>query len=424
MNKVFFFITILTFTIYEGKAQGEKSWIKQQVKTLSGNSFDGRGYVGRGSEKAANYVARQFKEFGLLPFTEDSNYTQSYSFSVNTFPGNMMLKLNKKELIPGADYIIYEGSSGVNIENKKVKRLNLSGIKDSANWLYVKNKINPKYAYVLDECDTLVKYLKLKRSSLAKTLSPGIFIIPKHGKMIWSVAQDTVAATIFTVEDSVLPKRIKKLSASVQNKYIINYPVKNAIGFVPGTEKPDSFIVFTAHLDHLGMMGRRTMFPGAHDNASGTSLMLYLANYFAQHPAKYSVAFIGFSGEEAGLMGSEYYTTHPVFPLKKIAMVVNTDMTGDAIDGITVVNAQEQKDAFARLESINTEKNYLPKINQREQSANSDHYSFSEKGAPAIFIYGLGAKSYYHDVFDKASELSFNNIDQLAKLLIEFAERY
>ena len=99
--------------------------------------------------------------------------------------------------------------------------------------------------------------------------------MPKHGKMIWSVAKDTVSATIFTVEDTILPRKIRKMDALVQNKFIHDFPNKNVIGFVRGTEQPDSFIVFSAHIDHLGMMGKRTMFPGAHDNASGTSLMLF-----------------------------------------------------------------------------------------------------------------------------------------------------
>ena len=164
------------------------------------------------------------------------------------------------------------------------------------------------------------------------------------------------------------------------------------------------------------------MFPGAHDNASGTSLMLFLANYFSKNPPKYSVAFMGFSGEEAGLMGSKHYANSPLFPLEKISLVINLDMTGDATDGITIVNGLQQPYAFTMLDTINKRNNYVPKMNQREQTANSDHYSFSEKGVPAIFIFGLGAKGYYHDVFDKAEELSFNNIDSLAKLLIDFVK--
>lgn len=417
--------TILLFTFIlsiAANAQSEKNWIKHQVRTLSGNTFHGRGYVGKGADKAAHYVARRFREFGLLPFTGDSSYLQSYFFPVNTFPGEIYLKLNKKELIPGADYIIYEGSSGVNVNGKKVKKADLKNVKDSASWRAVKEKFNPQYAYLLKDYDTLVKYLNLKRRDLAKQLSPGIFILPKHGKMIWSVARDTVAATIFTVEDTVLPKKVKKMEAIIQNKFIDDFENKNAIAFVPGTQYPDSFIVFSAHLDHLGMMGRRTMFPGAHDNASGTSLMLYLASYFAQNPQAYSVVFMGFSGEEAGLMGSRYYADHPLFPLEKISLVINLDMTGDATDGITVVNGQEQERAFTLLDTLNKRRNYLPKINRREQTANSDHYSFSSKGVPAIFIFGLGAKGYYHDIFDKAEQLSFKNIDNLAKLLIDFVK--
>ncbi|HTN47381.1 MAG TPA: M28 family peptidase [Flavipsychrobacter sp.] len=417
---LFFCLVSFAFTTL---AQSEKEWIKHQVRTLSGNKFSGRGYVNKGGEKAANYVARQFRELGLMPFTEDSSYLQSYSFSVNTFPGDMYLKINKKELVPGADFIIYEGSSGVSVENKKIRKIDLAKVKDSASWQKVKACLSREYAYQLTGYDTLVKYLSLKRRGLAQMLGPGIFILPKHGKITWSVARDTVAATIFTVEDTVLPKRLKRMSAIVQNKYFPAFTNKNAIAFVPGTEKPDSFIVFSAHMDHLGMMGRNTMFPGAHDNASGTSLMLYLAKYFAEHPAKYSIAFMAFSGEEAGLMGSKHYTQHAVFPLSQIAMVVNLDMTGDATEGITVVNGQEQKEAFTKLEAINNQRAYVPKMNQREQTSNSDHFSFSEKGVPAIFIFGLGAKGYYHDIFDKANELSFNNIDHLAHLLIDFVNK-
>ena len=420
MKPVILLLSLIVSTITYG--QHEKKWIKHQVRTLSGNTFHGRGYVNKGSDKAATYVARQFKEFGLLPFTEDSSYLQTYKFPVNTFPGDMFLRINKKELLPGADYIIYEGSSSASVKKMKIKKIDLRDVKDTATWQRIKSGFNPRYAYLLSGYDTVVKHLNLKRRDLARALATGVFLLPKHGKMIWSVARDTVAATIFTVEDTVLPKKPRKLEARVQNKFVDEFVNKNAIAFVPGTEQPDSFIVFSAHLDHLGMMGRNTVFPGAHDNASGTSLMLYLANYFSKNPAKYSVAFMGFSGEEAGLMGSRHYADHPLFPLEKIALVINLDMTGDAIDGITVVNGKEQKAAFTLLDTLNKRSSYLPKMNQREQSANSDHYSFSEKGVPAIFIFGLGAKGHYHDIFDTPDQLSFKNIDNLAKLLIDFVK--
>ncbi len=217
-----------------------------------------------------------------------------------------------------------------------------------------------------------------------------------------------------------MPKRTGTVAAHLDNQFFPAFKSNNVLGFIPGTERPDSFIVFTAHFDHLGKMGKAATFTGAHDNASGTSLMLYMANYFAKHPQKYSTAFIAFSGEEAGLIGSKYFIDHPLFPLNSIRFVINLDMTGDATNGITVVNAIEQKEAFTLLTGLNKNSNYLPHIHERDQSRNSDHYHFSEKGIPAIFIYSNGTKPYYHDVFDKAKELSLENIDGLVKLLIDF----
>lgn len=402
-------------------AQPEKRWIKHQISTLSNPTYNGRGYVNKGVDKAANYLRRKFKEFGLLPFTRDSSYFQSFSFPVNTFPAAAYLKLQKKEMIPGEDFIVHAASSGYHTDKIKVKKMDLKNVKDTTAWNEIKKNFRYDKAYLLKNYDTLSKYLRYTYRSIGHELPTGLFIIPQHGKLTWTVATDTIPATIFYVEDTVMPKRIKKVSAQLDNKFVPSFKSNNVLGFVPGTEKPDSFIVFTAHFDHLGKMGTHTTFPGAHDNASGTALMLYMANYFAQHPQKYSVAFIGFSGEEAGLIGSKYFTDQPLFPLNSIRFVINLDMTGDATNGITVVNAVEQKKAFALLNVINDDKKYLLKINERDQSRNSDHYHFSEKGVPAIFIYGNGTKPYYHDVFDKAQELSLENIDGLAKLLIEFA---
>lgn len=419
--KPFLFSFFFTFLLHPTSYAQEKQWIRHQIATLSGTGYYGRGYVNKGVEKASNYLSRKFRTFGLKSFQPDSSYLQAYTFPVNTFPGEVALRLNKTEKISGEDYIINAASKGCFVNKQKVKTIDLGKVRDSLAWNQIKDKFQNNRAYLLKNADTLYNALHLRPQQFAATLPPGIFLIPQHGKLTWTVSMDTIAATIFYVEDTVMPKRIRKLSASVTQKFIPAFKSNNVIGMVPGTERPDSFILFIAHFDHLGMMGKSAMFPGAHDNASGTSLMLYLANYFAQHPQRYSMVFIGFSGEEAGLVGSDYFVHHPLLPLHHIRFVINMDMTGDATDGITVVNAQEQKKAFDLLTELNNAKGYLPEIKERGQTHNSDHYHFSEAGVPAIFIYGLGAKGFYHDIFDKANELSLNNIDKLSRLLIDFA---
>jgi hypothetical protein len=402
-------------------AQDEKRWIKERITKLSSGPMHGRGYVNKGGEKAAAYIQSSFREFGLLPFEKDSTYLQDYFMSINTFPDDVMLELNGHYLRPGHDYIVDAGSSPYFAEKIKLKKVDLKKVKDSASWTKVKVKFEPNKAYWLKNSDTVTKYLKLSHRTFAKQFPKGLFIMPKHGKLTWSAWQETIPATILYVEDTVLPKRVSHANVNVEAKFLPAFKNHNLIGFVPGTEKPDSFIVFTAHYDHLGRMGRQTVFPGAHDNASGTSLVLYLANYFAQHPQKYSVAFMLFSGEEAGLVGSKHYVKTPLFPLEQIRFVVNLDMTGDATNGITVVNGDEMKQEFKLLERLNLKNAYVPKVVVRGQTQNSDHYSFSAAGVPAVFIYSNGTKPYYHDVFDTAKELSLDYIDGLAKLLIDFA---
>jgi aminopeptidase YwaD len=167
-------------------------------------------------------------------------------------------------------------------------------------------------------------------------------------------------------------------------------------------------------------MGADTYFPGANDNASGVALLLSIAKYYAQNPQKYSIGFILFAGEEAGLMGSKYYTENPMIPLKKIRFLTNTDLAGTGIDGITVVNATLFPKEFAIMNSINNSNKYLTKINARGEAANSDHYWFTKKGVPAFFFYTLGGIAAYHDVFDKASTLPLNEQADLKELIIKF----
>jgi Zn-dependent M28 family amino/carboxypeptidase len=125
-----------------------------------------------------------------------------------------------------------------------------------------------------------------------------------------------------------------ELSIDVDNEYFKEYRTKNIAAFLQG--ETDSFIVFSAHYDHLGEMGKGIYFPGANDNASGVALVLNLVKHFAKNKKKlkYSIAFLFFSGEELGLLGAKYYANNPLFPLSKIKFLVNLDMVGSGDKGI------------------------------------------------------------------------------------------
>jgi Zn-dependent M28 family amino/carboxypeptidase len=209
-----------------------------------------------------------------------------------------------------------------------------------------------------------------------------------------------------------------------ENTFVPNYSSQNVIAFIPGRIHPDSFIVFSAHYDHLGYMGKNVYFPGANDNASGCAMLLSLAKYYTmpEHRPKYTVVFIAFGGEEVGLIGSKYFTEHPVIPMRNIRFLLNMDIMGTGEEGITAVNGTLFKEEFDALKRINTEENLIADVKMRGKAANSDHYYFSEKGVKAFFIYTMGGIKAYHDIYDRAETLPLNEFEDLFRLITKFGD--
>src|SRR5213075_2735981 len=146
----------------------------------------------------------------------------------------------------------------------------------------------------------------------------------------------------------------------------------NVVGFLEGSDKKDEFVFITAHYDHLGKRGDSVIYYGADDDGSGTVSVLELAEAFAKAKAagkgpRRSIVFMTVSGEEKGLWGSDYYSSHPVFPLDKTTADLNIDMigrtdssrkTGDSANYVYVVGDDKlSSDLRPISESVN--KKYL-----------------------------------------------------------------
>lgn len=401
--------------------------LRSDITQLASAAFEGRGYTERGQQRAMKFIERKFSSAGLkpLPLATDSSYRQGFAFPVNTFPDYMYLKVGRKKMIPGADYIIHAKSSTYAASKRRLQIIDFKHAKDSLTWSRIKtDKLqHPSRAYLLKNTDTLYKYQGITRRSLTDSLPKGCYLVGQQSKLIWTVATDTTPSTLFYVADSALPRCKRKITAVVNNKFIREFKSNNVAAFVPGTERPDSFIVFVAHYDHLGIMGKDNIFPGASDNASGTAMLLQLAKYFGAYPQQYSIAFIAFSGEEAGLLGSRHFVNNPLLPLENIRFLVNLDILGDASDGITVVNGTSNPKQLEWLKECNAAKSYFKDIVVKGATSNSDHHYFHERGVPCFFIHSNGGKGYYHDVWDRVGELSLNNIDKVYHLLIDFTRK-
>ncbi len=244
--------------------------------------------------------------------------------------------------------------------------------------------------------------------------------------MTWGVSQEVSSFTEVEVLKKSFPANAKKIKLNISNKFVSKYNSQNILGFIEGKKNPDSSIVFSAHYDHLGMMGKETLFPGANDNASGTSMLLSLAQYYSKPENKpdYTIVFIFFGAEEAGLVGSKFYTENPVFPLEEIKFLINIDLAGTGDEGITVVNGTVFEKQFNKLVELNDAKKYLAQVKVRGKAANSDHYYFTEKGVPAFFIYTMGGIKAYHDVYDKPETLPLTEFQDLFRLLTDFVKSF
>ena len=395
-------------------------WLMNQIRILSDTAMHGRGYVKGGREKASAYLQKQFGKYHLKPVGVNKTYTQHYQFNVNTFPGKMELVCDKHRLVPGVDYIIDAKSASFSGIKLPVLKADLGTVTNKTQWKKVLLSLaSPAKVHYLEHVDTVCKLLGIRKPAFVALLPKGCYIIPQKEKFIWTIARGTMKATVFYIKTDSTLTAMRTADVQVAAKLVRNAPSDNIVGMIPGRVK-DTFIAITAHYDHLGMMGSKAIFPGASDNASGTAMLLYLAHYFQIHPPHYSMLFIAFSGEEAGLMGSKYFTKHPLVPLKRIKLLTNIDIMGDASDGITVVNATEYPKQFQLLQDINAQYDYLPQVKSRGKAANSDHYYFSEAGVPSFFIYTNGGKGFYHDIFDKADQLSMTGVDKTAQLLIDF----
>lgn len=413
-------LLVVLLTTFYGNTQIEE--VRRITKQLCSPEFHGRGYVNKGDSIAADYLVEEFKKVGALTYGD--KYLQSFELDVNTFPGEMELIQGESKLRPGYDFSINPSSKGGEyslypIEVNAVQILDLDYIRGLLTNI---GRAPFSKVIVFDIIDASQDTLKMIRPIMREiaTIMPVVELVDT--KFTWSVGRDQSFFPYFQIQDSVY-KKGTQLKIKVDAELIHNYKTQNVVAYLPAKKKCAKTIMFTAHYDHLGRMGSETYFPGANDNASGTAMLLTMAKYFKEHPSNYNILFVAFAGEEAGLVGSKYFTEHPVLKLKKIKFLVNLDIMGSGEDGVTAVNGTLFKKEFDLLQEINKEKDLLAKIKIRGPAANSDHYWFTEKGVPAFFIYTMGPNKHYHDIFDTYEELSFSEYEDITTLLIEFVKR-
>ncbi|GAC1587644.1 MAG: M28 family metallopeptidase [Hymenobacter sp.] len=238
-------------------------------------------------------------------------------------------------------------------------------------------------------------------------------------------------------------------STTLHNKITLKTS-KNVVAVLPGTTRPKEYIVYSAHWDHLGIgpaIAGDSIYNGALDNASGCAGLLAIANGFVQakdKPAR-SIVFLAVTGEEQGLLGSDYYATHPLFPLANTVADINMDglLGFGPMRDLTITGyGQSDLDDYARVAAKEQNRYVLPTQHPETGSFyRSDHFSFAKVGVPALYAKGefdsrlhgkafaeeqrkaFEAKNYHQpsDEFDPKADL--RGAAQDARLLFRIGQR-
>lgn len=404
------------------------NYAKSVVQTLASPAYKGRGYFGDGAKKASEFIAGEFKKAGLIPLNQGTYY-QNFNLSVNTFPGKVDVSLNEIKLVTARDYLV-EASSPACSGRFRVYPILRSDLGNTSRLLEVLKQVGTQFLLVdnrkvSDESPEQQSAIGQNLEALKRDPSLKLkgLIIYSSDKLTWTTLTEQGPRIVLQVNKADLdPAKLTQIDLDVDARLVPEYSTRNVAGMIKGSSGIDSTIVITAHFDHLGMLGKAVYFPGANDNASGVSMMLSFVKQFAIKQPKYNTVFLGFSGEEIGLLGSKAFVENPLIDLKKIKFLVNFDLAGTGEEGIKVVNATIHKERFQQLVALNAANKLLKKVEPRGEACNSDHCWFHEQGVPSFFIYTQGGISAYHDIYDRADTLPLTAFGPFFKLMDKFFE--
>ena len=436
--------------------------LKKHLYIIASKEMGGRETGTEGERKAAAYIENEFKRIGLLPGNNGSyhmNYNlyqdslvhaklevngqtfeenKDFNASINGFDGSLRFR----ELVfigaKSADEL-----ANTNLAGKLVLLFaGPSQGRPQANNIFGAI-LNKGVAGIITIGGSFPKTTPVNRKgrqgiyNFQKTISP----------MQFSVSENVAKAILGEKynEAKELSKGTMLINANVLmdvEKTSIAIPTSNVMGILPGTDLKDEYLFITAHHDHIGKRGDSIINYGADDDGSGTVSVIEIAEAFAAAKAKgkgprRSIVFMTVSGEEKGLLGSEYYSNHPIFPMSKTTANLNIDMIGridpsrkhgDSTNYVYVVGDDKlSSDLRPISETVN--KKYAKmeldyKFNDPKDPMRiyyrSDHYNFAKHGVPIIFYFN-GTHADYHRPGDTPDKINFPLLAKRARLVYHTA---
>lgn len=446
--------------------------LKKHLYILAGDEMQGRETATEGQRKAAAYIENEFRSLGLLPGMGADGYQMYFPVYADSLV-NASLAVNQKQFQPGVDF-------GVNIMAAHNASFRFSevvfagfGIVDSTRDDYGDLDAQGKLVVVLSakfgdnlpaETKKLFNSYKQQEAAMRKGAAALLVIdkkvepITPRGNMYVNVYRDRYRINTFTVaenvgaailgEDYAAVKEATLKNAATSGAYkttvdldftkaIASMQSTNVLGLLEGTDLKDEYLVLTAHYDHLGIRKDKIWY-GADDDGSGTVSILELAKAFTKAKAagkgpRRSILFMTVSGEEKGLWGSDYYGSHPAFPLEKTTANLNIDMIGridpsrkkkDSANYVYVVGDDKLSSDLRPISEANNKKYVKMGLDYKYNDPKdperiyyrSDHYNFAKNGVPIIFYFN-GLHADYHQPTDTPDKINYPLLQKRAQLV-------
>jgi hypothetical protein len=493
-------VTLLLFVPRASAEDAVEARMRRDITFLAADACEGRGVDTKGINLAADYIATEFQQAGLLPGGPNGSFFQPFSIAgtnkldgvsavVLTGPLGQTIELRQNEHFtpvgfsgPGklaapvvflgygasADEIGYDDFRNVNVAGKVVVILRQTPRTDNAYARFNGDKRDRHAALVtklvLADQHKAAAVIFVNDRDMAKNADSLMdFADTARGGSpvkipVLHLRRDVLDAMLRTSVDKSLRDLEADIDREVRSRSMLlpgwtaaldvrvtrpQLAVKNIVGVVEGRGPlAKETVVVGAHYDHLGYGGRNSgslardqktpaIHHGADDNGSGTTTLIELARRLGKlqgHEGR-RIVLIAFSGEEEGLLGSEFYCKHPLFPLEDTVAMLNMDMVGRVRQDMTshkekliVYGTGTEKSFAGMIDRFNQKYDFqiqkVPGANMPGERSSSDHASFYRVNVPVLFFF-TGNHPDYHRPTDTADKINVTGMRKVADFVEE-----
>lgn len=405
----------------------KRAWVQQHEDLLASDALKGRGSATSDESVAAAYVASQFRGFGLQPAPGMSSFLQDVPIRRPSLDGRALMSANDVTLHEGADFaLLFSGGETI---TAPLRVLGTTAAKTTP-------PIAGAIVLVTGEVTSFQSLQQLQvAGAKAIVIGQGAFsdVLANqtngHTKVRVRLQTDAIDPTLIALNVSKM-HMLAALEGSPLTIHVAAQPSAvrvlshNAVGYLSGTDQEAGALLVSAHLDHLGIADHidGPIFHGANDDASGVAAVLELAHALSENKrTRRSILFVCFGSEEAGELGSRYFSDHPPVPLKSITANINLEMLGSHDPllprGALILTGWERSNLGEALRSHGAP--VVPdKDIKQHYFERSDNYQLALHGVVAQTIAGWGATPTYHQASDDLAHLDLQFLTDCIQSLV------